>query len=559
MNESSSIIEKDHLIDRIGFRFSQIGPVAFVALFFWFWIIVGIDPGGSYPGMAEGPGLTVDEIFNVSQGVYLVEQCKRLGWLNLVPGTSLEAYRVENGLNPDHPPLGRLWLGFHHWLTWRWYPPTDPDGPFVVACARTGSVTAFALTIMLVGYTATAWYGRVAGILTAISLALMPRVFGHAHLASLETITNLTCTAAVLGVAGFWTGPALPRRRVMVLTGFLMGLALLTKIQAILIPIPVIACMLWKWREKAIVPLAIWGGTAIVVFFAGWPYLWFDTVNHVLEYLGRTTNRATINVWYFGVKYPDKLVPWHYPFVYFGLTVPLIFELLGILGLIIAIRKRKDPQSNSVRDLLVFSCLLFPLIVFAIPGIAVYDCERLFLTCFPLWAIFVGRGWAGLLFSIQQWSKSWKLSWALATAFVVYALIPIFTWNPCHLGYYNEVTSMIGGATRSGLEIDYWGVGLTRGLFKELAEGIPADSTIAVIPTLHQYQAQDYLKQSPVLRSRGFKVVELSESIEKPYYLMIFHRRADMPKKWDAPKMKATTANTGMNGSLLAHVTYIKE
>ena len=182
-----------------------------MAVVAWVSIVVAIDPAGSYPNMPEGPGLTVDEIFNVEQGVLLVEQARSLGWLNLVPGTSVEAFKPENQYLPDHPPLGRYWLGVHHQLTWWLAPPFEPEGPFVTACARTGSATAFALTVWMIGIAATSWFGRTTGLFASLALVLMPRVYGHAHLASLETITNLTCTAAVLAVAAWWNGAAPPR------------------------------------------------------------------------------------------------------------------------------------------------------------------------------------------------------------------------------------------------------------------------------------------------------------------------------------------------------------
>ena len=185
-------------------RTHAIWPVAVVACLSWIGIVVCIDPAGSYPQFPQGPGLTVDEIFNVEQGVYLIEQSRSLGWLNLIPGTSQAAFDPQYGYNPDHPPLGRYWLGIHHHLTWWLIPPADPEGIVVTACARTGSATAFALTIFLLGLLASSWSGPQVGAMTAISLVLMPRLFGHAHLASLETITNLTCTAAVLAVASRW-------------------------------------------------------------------------------------------------------------------------------------------------------------------------------------------------------------------------------------------------------------------------------------------------------------------------------------------------------------------
>ena len=536
--------------------------------------------------MPEGPGLTVDEIFNVEQGVYLVEQTKALGWLNLIPGTSQEAYRKENGYNPDHPPLGRWWLGVHHHLTWWLAPPFDPEGYYVTACARTGSATAFALTVFLIGCLANSWSGRTTGVLTAISLVLMPRVYGHAHLASLETITNLTCTAAVLSVALCWNGPLPPTRRAAVLTGVLMGLALLTKIQAILIPVPVIAWAFWRWRTKAIVPLIVWGVTAYLVFFVSWPYLWFDPLQKTAEYLGRTTNRSTIQVWYWGQKYADKNVPWHYPIVMFGLTVPAVLQGLGLLGLfyrpkpsashseeteggqqLTSNRALTNPQTSQItsvkpavfgqaksRDVLLSSCMLFPLVVFSLPGVAVYDGERLFLTCFPLWAMFVGRGWIVCWQWLSHRIPSQPTALAICSGLLLLAGSPLVTTSPCHLCYYNSIAKliMIADGSDNRFEADYWGVGITRSLLQQLLKEVPMEASIAVTPTLHQFQADDYRRQSPLLRARGVKTIEYQPGPDAPNFTLVYRRLADLSEPWNSVNRIEIDRTTLRGGRILA-------
>lgn len=535
-------------------------PLAALSVVSWLAIVLCLDPAGSYPSLPEGPGLTVDEIFNVQQGVYLVDQARVLGWLNLIPGTSLEAFRPNNGYLPDHPPLGRFWLGLHHQLTWWLFPPHDPDGFFVTACARTGSATAFALTLFLVGAFATRWWGARAGFFAALSLVMMPRVFGHAHLASLETITNLTCTAAVLGVAHFWNDDLPPRWRICLLTGALYGLALLTKIQAILIPVPVALWAFWRWRQRAIIPLAIWSLAAFVVFFAGWPYLWYDSKNHLMEYLGRTTNRMTLSVWYFGTKYSDKQVPWHYPFVIFGLTVPMLLHALGLFSLFQTITGSSNPgnnpdshKSSTARDLLLLAALLFPLTLFALPGIAVYDCERLFLPCFPLWAIFVGRGWNAVWTLITGFTRSSTWANVACGMLFIQSALPIYTMAPCHLCYYNEVTSwVLGGADRAGLEIDYWGVGVTRSLLTRVTELTPKDVAVAINPTLHHLQADDLRRQSPILRRHGIRTIELPDNPKSRSWTIYFRRKADFPPSWIEQEPSPDLATVSRANSKLA-------
>jgi hypothetical protein len=483
----------------------------------------------------------------------------------------MEAFRPVNGYNPDHPPLGRYWLGLHHHLAWSIAPPYQPDGPFVTACARAGSATAFALTIWLIGAfvtcttssiqdsapavrgtvptayggpdeacaraktgnatqvpvsrTLAAWAGPLAGL----ALLLMPRVYGHAHLAALETFTNLTCTAAVLAVAAWWAGPLPPSRQAAVAAGLVMGLALLSKIQAVLIPIPVIAWALVRWRRQAVGPVVLWGMTAFAVFFAAWPYLWLDPVGHLLEYLGRTTHRATLYCYYFGTRYADKAVPWHYPFVTFALTIPLAVLALILLGLgsVAGTQGTADSPSAAVsdvarwRDRLLLACGIFPLVVFAMPGVAVYDGERLFLTVFPLWAIFAGRGAFNEMVAAARFIGD-----RAAIIGICLACLLQFASNwrshPSYLSYYNFSVA-IAGPERLGLELNYWGDALTRDFLKEAAIQHGPFDRIEVRPSLHQFQDGDLLRQSPILRQH------LSKSGSSPAPLQLaFRRRADL-------------------------------
>ncbi len=119
-----------------------IGAVAFLA------VVAAIDPAGDYPDAPQGPGLTIDESFNVEQGVRLVVGLRE--WvLGKIAQREIISFREIFGdvrdlpkakigyYNPDHPPLGRFWLGLWHHLTATLAPPSQhpANHPFVTACA----------------------------------------------------------------------------------------------------------------------------------------------------------------------------------------------------------------------------------------------------------------------------------------------------------------------------------------------------------------------------------------------------------------------------------------
>jgi len=506
--------------------------LALIALAAFIAVVAAIDPAGDYPNAPQGPGLTIDESFNVEQGVRLVEGLR--GWLlgavslREIFGDQRDLPNAQFGYyNPDHPPLGRFWLGLWHHLTATVAPPLQHPAhlPFITACARVGSAAAFALTVFLCGWAAAKWYGTAGGVTAALSLVLMPRLFGHAHLAALETGIGLTYFVAVLAVAKGWSGDAPPTWRWAALAGLALGAAMLTKIQGILIPIPVAIWALYHWRTRALKPLVIWAAVGLAVFYLLWPWLWFDPAGRFKEYFLRTTQRAVLYVWYFGQRYADRDVPWHYPAVLFLTTVPIGLQALGALGLV----TRPNPPWMERHGQVVLGTILFPLILFSLPHIAVYDGARLFLIVFPLWAIFIGRGgaiaWEWLC---RKCSK--RVAATLAACFLAgqaWGLVEVW---PCFLSYYNVAIGGLRGADRCGFELDYWGEAVTRDLLEQIVQNVPEGAHIDVTPVLHAFQLDEMLKQSPILRRRGILLSAYAEDAPRHAdYLLVFRRMADLP------------------------------
>ncbi|MFO0919772.1 MAG: glycosyltransferase family 39 protein [Planctomycetaceae bacterium] len=502
------------------------GPAA-IAVTAWIAIVAAIDPAGSYPSLLQGPGLTVDESFNVQQGVYLAE-CVRHYGLGLLDLESIREVFDGKLYLADHPPLGRLWLGWHHQAAWSLAPPAEPDGIIVTACARTGSATALALTILLIGWFTGKTFGPLAGLLAAAILPLMPRIWGHAHLASLETITNLTCTAAVLAMAHGWNQSTPPTVRASLLAGAWLGLAFLTKIQAIFLPLSMIVWAIWRWRTNSWKPLLLWGLAAGAVFFLGWPWLWLDPIGHGYAYFARTTARATLSVWYFGMKYSDREVPWHYPWVMFAATIPLTTLFAGGFSLFRWSTKiAHSPQERSAR-LLLLGNIVLPLVAFSLPGVAVYDSERLFLTVFPFWAILAAHGVTQLLDVIPS---GWKRNIAVGMLAIVLLFqgATLIALAPCSLDDYSRLVGQAQGAEHLGLETCYWGDAVTRDLLEDAVAHVPEGGELLVSPVLHLFQLEDLRQQSPILRRHQVMLAPYQGTPRPGQFLLIFRRRADLP------------------------------
>lgn len=510
-----------------------LGP-ALIALIAWGWIVTHLDPGGSDPASGAGPGLTIDESFNVQNGVLLVEAWRNYGIALVFPESAREIFHPREGMYlKDHPPLGRFWLGVHHHLTWWWKPPQNPEGPCVAARARVGSASAFALTILLLGVTTSQWYGRPIGMLTAIMFATIPRVFGHAHIASLESFTNLTYTAAVVAVASGWRSESAPNIKSASLTGAIFGLALLSKMQAVFIPVPLGLWALLRWRERALVPLIVWGLTGLIVFVVGWPTHWFEPWESIPKYFRGAADRASLSVWFNGMHYTDKTVPRSYVLMTFLWTVPISIPLLATIAVIGRYRRLHSSSASAgaffSQELFILLEGLFPLVMFSLPRVPVYDAERLWLPALPLLVLSAAAGMALLMNLVKSRSPR-----AEAAVFGIATLALLFpAWNaarvaPCYLSSVNLLGGGLRGAERSGQELDYWGNALTRSLLTEIVKTVPRGSTIAVAPVLHQFQIQDLLTQSPILRAHDVHLIAYDPQQISADYLLVFRRRADL-------------------------------
>lgn len=504
---------------------------AAVALLFTLPVLGSLDPTGqlrgSFPGTVEGPGLTLDEGFNVDVGVRLAD--------SVLAGDLVE-YGRRTGDLPDHPPLGRLWLGLAHETALLIFPVGRVEGPYVIGLARTGSAVAFGLTLFLIGRiasrltadatldgapTSTGPVGM--GLLAMGVYGTLPRTFAHAHIASLESTVALSWAAVVAWLV--CRDDELDRPRVAVGAGVWLGLACLTKVQGILLGPPIVVWMLCRLGRRGLVPLIVAFSSAAATFFVGWPWLWGDPVGRTLAYLGRTTQRSPTLVWYAGRMFEDREVPALYPWTTFAVSLPVltfVVMLVGAAVVVAGLRRRRgsgppsepisDPTASHGRLIGLVSTALFPLILFTIPGIAVYDGERLFSMVFVVWAVLGATG----VERIARWLARGTAHPARATAgatmllggcVVAGGVLGIAATWPCSLTSYGLLAGGLNGAARLGWARTYWGDSLCRELLEQVPAHVPIGSTIEILPVMHPFQIPVLGAQTPVLLSGEYRLI----------------------------------------------------
>jgi len=393
----------------------------------------------------SGPGLTWDEsiYFGYAHGYHR--------WLSgayhaRFSGETLHAvWRAGQA----HPPLGKLVSAFGFMTI-----------GYATESARLGAAVLFGALCLALFLAMSRWFNPRAGLLSVISLVLMPRFFGHAHLASLEMPMAL---AWVLTTIAFAKG--MRSRGWSVICGVLFGLALLTKINAVFLPLALGPWGILYHRRKCIPALAAMALIGPLVFVLGWPALWHHPVVGTLDYLGDKVARMAIPTYYFGRTYADQAAPWHYPMVMTLITTPVLMLGAGALGAVGAVRARGSScgaqrgreDTRAAAALLLFSCIV-PIAVIALPGIPKYDGVRLFLPAFPFLACLSGLGMdAALSWARGRCASGSRVPHAVLAGLLLLQCAPLVLFRPFYLSYYNALAGGPWGAQRLGMEATYWG------------------------------------------------------------------------------------------------------
>lgn len=367
---------------------------------------------------------------------------------------SLDAERVTKVFREGnaHPPLPLYAMA----ITGRLF--QSEAGDFLLAVRLATALQFAGLALMIYLFVKREAGPVAAGLATALTV-LSPRLFAHSLMATYDVPMCLIWVATTIA---FYRG--MRSKRWAIISGVVFGLALLTKVNAFLLPLA-----LWPWglyfhRRKAWRAIVSMAAAGPLVFFAGWPWLWLQPLRHFAEYVvdkfpagavpsfilswtGTETIawRESARTLYFGTVAPGG-VPWHYPFVMLAFVMPLAVMAGGAVS---AVAAKRDNAARPLIVLLWWSVLV-QLFVFAF-AMTPFDGVRLFLPVLPLVSVAAGLGLARL------WQKSRK--WAVAVLILV-AVSPgveFLVYEPFGMSYFTPAIGGLPGAEKLGMEVTFYG------------------------------------------------------------------------------------------------------
>jgi 4-amino-4-deoxy-L-arabinose transferase-like glycosyltransferase len=334
--------------------------------------------------------------------------------------------------------------------------------------------------------------GALFGLVGALSLLFMPRVFYHAHLACFD----VPITALYVFVFFAWQraleAPLTGRRAAWpIVCGLTFGAALATKHNAWFLPVGLIAHLGLTVLRRAVAPvpgdeparrrlargLTSLGAMAALgptVFFATWPWLWFDTRARLAEYVAFHVDHVFYNMEFLGQTYFEPPFPRAYaPMMMMG-TVSTITLVLGATGGVVALRAlvrvvvRRRSAGVSRREVLrAEEALLWILGVGLSLGPWVFDTTPIFggtkhwMPAYPFLAMLAATGAHRAARAAKVLVRSSRLRpWVAATVALLAVVAPMraaLHAHPWGLTAYTPIVGGAQGAATLGLNRTFWG------------------------------------------------------------------------------------------------------
>lgn len=382
-----------------------------------------------------------------------------------------EAHWPYTTRREGHPPLAGIVIAVGSSLAPAWLDP--------LARFRLGPIVLFSLALGALFYRLGRDYRAWPVSVVAVTVLLtMPRLFAHAHFATLDGPLTaswlLAWSAFVPACRKWWFAP---------LFGLALGLTFCAKFTGWLAPLPFVAWAILYRDRGALVALALGVPIAVGVFVALNPPLWSVPLDGLRTFfdLNLHRDRAGLNIstQFFGRMYNlDHPLPWYNTLVWTAITVSPLCLLFGCLGIVATLRRwRSDPLSM----LLVFQWATL-VIVRAFPFAPPHDAERLFLPSFAFFAALAGVGAGRALYrnSLLQGDRIIAQGWAkvaivLALAAAMFDAVSYF---PHNLSYYSRLIGGLRGAAYLGMEPTYYWDSLDRRTLAWLADHTAADEKI---------------------------------------------------------------------------------
>jgi 4-amino-4-deoxy-L-arabinose transferase-like glycosyltransferase len=409
------------------------------------------------------------------EGFYFQAASSYEAWFaQLLAGTkaALEPAQIDRywQANNEHPAFMKsLFALSHHFLhaKWHWFREAG-------TAYRFPGMLMGGLAVAVTYLWATRAIGRLAGVVGALLLAMMPRVFYHSHL---DCFDVPVAAMWLVTTWAYWRSLGEGGLKWALLAGLLYGLLLNTKHNSWLLPPALIGHFVLArgrgvWRDlragQLAGPVALYAMALIgpVVFYALWPWIWHDTGRRLAAYAAFHLAHDYYNMEFLGRTYWKPPMPLGYAPLMTAATVPAITLVLSAVGLIDGVRARLAAQLDRRRfstELLWLLCVLASYAPWLSPSTPIFGATKHWLTAYPFLCLFAASGFElvrrRLRGLVPDRRRSWRpaASAALAAATLAGPIAITLRSHPWGLSAYTPLVGGAPGAASLGLNRTFWG------------------------------------------------------------------------------------------------------
>jgi hypothetical protein len=245
------------------------------------------------------------------------------------------------------------------------------------------------------------------------------------------------------------------------------------------------------------------------------PASWSDPIGWLVEAVNSQSKHAlAIEILFDGQTVSSQALPWFYLLKWGIITIPLIFQVTFICGLVMILTKYRE-FSDIQRACVVLTLLqIFFLTIFAVvKNSTMYDGMRHFLFTLPGIA---SISTATLVWFYKSFRKRERvLAAILATVVLCQICFDTITLHPYEYVYFNRIVGGLPGA-RNHYETDYWGLSMREGM-EWINENGDSDTSVVVGGPL--YSAEAFADPTLTVAELDYDLQDEME-ISKPFYYL---------------------------------------
>lgn len=369
-------------------------------------------------------------------------------------------------------------------------------------------------------------FGRGIAFLGVIFLVLSPRIFADSFYNSKDIALLSSMNIAIFTLFSFAKKPSWIRAVLHA-----MACAFVVDIRLpgfIILPITFVfflsntfllsARKVWRPR---IVMLCLF----VFLFFGFailfWPYLWANPIKNISIAFSNFSHflRLSDTVLYMGNYVPDKYVPWHYPLVWIGISTPVVYLILFLLGIGITARKLLfnifANYKKYLKDLVFLAWFFGPLLVVIGLNSTLYDGWRQLYFIYPALVLVALVGLEGLFLYTKKHYTLRIVVLVLGVINLLNVLRFTISNHPYQNLFFNELVGDLENA-KQHFEFDYWGL-----TFREGLEYIAAHDSSPVIPV---FFAHGHKNNTDILRDMDKKRFVVAKRPQDAKYILNNYR-----------------------------------